>query len=89
MRKGGNKVETTKATIETVLNNQVDLESAAKLQGQLGNVTNTLLVFDARNTEYLCAAFIGLLLQLGATNDICVKQSKETAKLFKMLGVQI
>jgi len=89
MGKGENKVETTKATIETVLDKSVDLESAVKLQGQLGNVTNTLLVFDARNTEYLCAAFIGLLLQLGATNDICVKQSKETAKLFKMLGVQI
>jgi len=82
-------METTMATIETVLDKSVDLESAVKLQGQLGNVTNTLLVFDARNTEYLCAAFIGLLLQLGATNDICVKQSKETAKLFKMLGVQI
>ena len=89
MRKGGNKVEPKKAIIETVLDKSVDLEKTAKLQGQVGNITNTVLVFDASGTDYVCSAFIGLLYHLKRTNDIIVEHSKATAKLFKMLGVQI
>ena len=82
-------METTMATIETVLDKSVDLEKTAKLQGQIGNVKNTLLVFDASGTDYVCSAFIGLLYHLKRTNVIIVEHSKATAKLFKMLGVQL
>lgn len=82
-------MKTRKATIETVLSNHVDLESTAKLQAQIGSVTKTLLIFDARETDYICSAFIGLLYQLNQTNVILIQHSKETAKIFKMLGVEL